>query len=334
MFFAERGPKRFPCKGGGRGFGSGAFRVSKDLIRSVRQNSRLSLARPAGSVPFWICSRRVEGGWLSSSELFGKALITLEIGNFYPPPLAWDRRATTMNTRAFEARLETIRSLTVEQRQWVFRALALAEADDSPQEAVAAEQPPVVVMTREICTRAARRGKRAADRGTPLALVPVLAAANSRVEARRCPNCACQNLVLWGHASGLPRYRCGDCRRTFNALTGAAMANLRKKGLWADQAEALETGENMVVYRNLTLWPSPSHSAGVIGFSRLRRAISRKNSPESSNRMRLWEAFRSAAPGTQTRRKGGQTRLVRRTDPGSGRPQPERRHHRRHFAQN
>ena len=136
-----------------------------------------------------------------------------------------------MDNMAFEAWLAMILSLTVEQRQRVFMALALAEADDSPQEAAAVERPPVVVLARGIRTRAARRGKGAAARGTPLALVPVLAAANSRVEARGCPHCASQDLVLWGHASGLPRYRCGDCRRTFNALTGTAMANLRKKEL-------------------------------------------------------------------------------------------------------
>jgi transposase-like protein len=151
-----------------------------------------------------------------------------------------------MNTMAFEAWLAMVRSLTMEQRQRVFLALALAEADDSPQEAAAAEPPRVVDVAREIRTRAARRGKAPADRRPALALVPVLAAANSRVAARGCPHCASQNLALWGQASGLPRYRCGVCRRTFNALTGTAMANLRKKELWADQAEALETGESLV----------------------------------------------------------------------------------------
>lgn len=149
-----------------------------------------------------------------------------------------------MNTVAFEAWLEAIRCLTVDQRQQVL--LALAETDDSPRKAATAEQPPVVNGARAIRTRAVRRGKGGGDSGTPLALVPVLAAANSRIETRGCPHCGSQSLVSWGQASGLPRYRCGDCRRTFNALTGTAMANLRKKELWAKQAEALETGESLV----------------------------------------------------------------------------------------
>ena len=69
-----------------------------------------------------------------------------------------------MDNMAFEAWLAMILSLTVEQRQRVFMALALAEADDSPQEAAAVERPPVVVLARGIRTRAARRGKGAAAR--------------------------------------------------------------------------------------------------------------------------------------------------------------------------
>lgn len=148
-----------------------------------------------------------------------------------------------MDNKAFEAWLEVVRSLTSEQRQQVTRVLA--EADNGSRAGGAAEQPPIAGAAREIRTLGVRRGMGAADSGTPLALVPVLAAAHSRVEARGCPHCASQNLVSWGHASGLPRYRCGDCRRTFNALTGTAMANLRKKELWAGQAEALETGESL-----------------------------------------------------------------------------------------
>ena len=39
--------------------------------------------------------------------------------------------------------------------------------------------------------------------------------------APRCPHCAeAPPPQRWGHASGLRRYRCKACRRTFNALTG------------------------------------------------------------------------------------------------------------------
>ena len=34
----------------------------------------------------------------------------------------------------------------------------------------------------------------------------------------------------WGASGGLPRYRCGECQRTFNPLTGTSLARLRSKG--------------------------------------------------------------------------------------------------------
>ena len=46
--------------------------------------------------------------------------------------------------------------------------------------------------------------------------------------APRCPHCAATALQRWGHASGLRRYRCTACHKTFNALTGTSLARLRK----------------------------------------------------------------------------------------------------------
>ena len=40
------------------------------------------------------------------------------------------------------------------------------------------------------------------------------------------------DLYLHGQASRLQRYRCRACQRTFNALTGTALARLRKKEKW------------------------------------------------------------------------------------------------------
>ena len=47
--------------------------------------------------------------------------------------------------------------------------------------------------------------------------------------APRCPHCAAAAPQRWGNASGLRRYRCRSCRKTFNALTGTSLARLRKK---------------------------------------------------------------------------------------------------------
>jgi transposase-like protein len=54
-----------------------------------------------------------------------------------------------------------------------------------------------------------------------------------------CPACSSTALHKWGMVSGLQRYRCKECKRTFNALTGTSMARLRKKDLWEEYSRAL-----------------------------------------------------------------------------------------------
>ena len=54
-----------------------------------------------------------------------------------------------------------------------------------------------------------------------------------------CPSCSSISIHKWGKVSGLQRYRCKDCQRTFNALTGTTMARLRKKELWEEYSQAL-----------------------------------------------------------------------------------------------
>jgi len=47
-----------------------------------------------------------------------------------------------------------------------------------------------------------------------------------------CPHCRCVRVHRCGEASGLQRWRCLACRRSFNALTGTPLARLRKRELW------------------------------------------------------------------------------------------------------
>jgi len=54
-----------------------------------------------------------------------------------------------------------------------------------------------------------------------------------------CPKCQSSSLHKWGVVSGIQRYRCKDCGRSFNALTGTSMARLRKKELWLEYSKAL-----------------------------------------------------------------------------------------------
>src|SRR3954468_14433632 len=60
--------------------------------------------------------------------------------------------------------------------------------------------------------------------------------------APRCPHCGAERLQRWGYASGLRRYRCAACRKTFNALTGTSLARLREKACWLRYGEALAAG--------------------------------------------------------------------------------------------
>ena len=54
-----------------------------------------------------------------------------------------------------------------------------------------------------------------------------------------CPKCQGDSIHKWGIVSGLQRYRCKNCGRSFNSLTGTSMARLRKKDMWLEYSKAL-----------------------------------------------------------------------------------------------
>lgn len=58
-------------------------------------------------------------------------------------------------------------------------------------------------------------------------------------ERRNCPRCASARLHRHGHVDGLQRYRCADCGKTFNALTGTPLARLRHKPKWLDYLDCM-----------------------------------------------------------------------------------------------
>jgi transposase-like protein len=71
----------------------------------------------------------------------------------------------------------------------------------------------------------------------------VLQMVESRLDGlRQCPHCQCARLVRNGHADGLQRYKCRGCSRTFNALSATALARLRLKDKWLQQADVLCQG--------------------------------------------------------------------------------------------
>lgn len=57
-----------------------------------------------------------------------------------------------------------------------------------------------------------------------------------------CPHCGNTQLQRWGRSCGLQRYRCCQCRHTFNALTHTPLARLRHKDRWLTYAQALIDG--------------------------------------------------------------------------------------------
>jgi len=57
-----------------------------------------------------------------------------------------------------------------------------------------------------------------------------------------CPRCQSQKLHRWGHDSGLQRYRCCGCSRTFNALTDTPLARLHYRGKWIKYQQAMLDG--------------------------------------------------------------------------------------------
>ncbi len=65
---------------------------------------------------------------------------------------------------------------------------------------------------------------------------------HSRDDKPACPHCESTELYRWGKASELQRYRCRQCARTFNALTGTPLARLRYKDKWFEYEQTLIQG--------------------------------------------------------------------------------------------
>jgi len=144
-----------------------------------------------------------------------------------------------MDLTAFETWLGGIAALTEPQRRRAWQALALSETANSDE-----------IETRRPLDQGASRFDRAADEPQPPQARPadqagaasVAELGQRRVDSIGCPHCNNRDVVRWGQASDLPRYRCKACRRTFNALTKTPLANLRMKDKWAAQTEAMIDG--------------------------------------------------------------------------------------------
>jgi transposase-like protein len=60
-----------------------------------------------------------------------------------------------------------------------------------------------------------------------------------------CPHCGHEHAQPWGQSNDLHRWRCKECRRSFNALTGTPLAGLRKQEQWLEHGRALVDGVSL-----------------------------------------------------------------------------------------
>ncbi|MEO1607785.1 MAG: hypothetical protein AAFR90_00300 [Pseudomonadota bacterium] len=122
---------------------------------------------------------------------------------------------------------------------------------------------------------AALKGKGAANEA--IALIETQFAA-----APCCGHCKSERIKLWGHASGLRRYKCRDCERTFNALTGTPLAQLHRRDAWLDYARALV--DCLSIRKAATRW-IPRSAGAIASFRPLATNVPRR-SPASSRPMK------------------------------------------------
>jgi len=144
---------------------------------------------------------------------------------------------------AFKTWLGGMGALSAPQRRRAWPALALSEtaASDETGTLTGLDQDPA---------RAGRapnepRPANPLAPANPVGAASVAALGQRRVDSVGCPRCDTREVVRWGQASALPRYRCKACLRTFNALTKTPLAKLRMKNKWATQTKAMIDGASI-----------------------------------------------------------------------------------------
>lgn len=62
---------------------------------------------------------------------------------------------------------------------------------------------------------------------------------------KACRHCHSKHYYRWGYESGIQRYKCRSCGRTYNALTNTPLASLRKKEQWHSNAREMLSGSSI-----------------------------------------------------------------------------------------
>jgi transposase-like protein len=92
----------------------------------------------------------------------------------------------------------------------------------------------IALLTRAQCVRMMALLKPTVDQGNVAAIIEKAAA-----PGLCCPRCQGEQLYRHGAKSGLQRFRCQACGRTFNSLTGTPLARLRHKAKWLDFSQCM-----------------------------------------------------------------------------------------------
>ena len=141
-----------------------------------------------------------------------------------------------MDAGEFQDWLGGIGRLSTTQPRQAFQELALFEASNSLGGAVNQ-------CSKENAATVASEPAPVCSRPLPQVGVDTLAGiAHRRVESMGCPHCNSHEVAPWGSASAMPRYRCKNCKRTFNGLTKTPLARPRQKDKWLEQAKAMIDG--------------------------------------------------------------------------------------------
>ena len=104
---------------------------------------------------------------------------------------------------------------------------------------------------------------------------------------RTCPHCCSPQLVKNGSANGLQRFKCRQCARTFNALTGTPLARLHLRDKWMGQAQVLSEGLSLNQVALRLVWRKAPPFAG---------ATASWPAPRACRHASLWASPRPMSP--------------------------------------
>jgi transposase-like protein len=136
----------------------------------------------------------------------------------------------------------------------------------------------------------------------------------------RCGHCGSERVARWGSAHGLARYRCRECERTFNALTGTPLAGLRYRSRWLSFGEALKDGATVrqsakncgVATSTAFRWrhrflatPAANEPTGLSGIVEADETFFRRS--EKGSRRWTQPSLDSVPPSRKPRRRGAPT---------------------------